>query len=114
MYLKENQRTELVHTIFRKYIDQFKFVFNDDKMGFHCCKPFVRDLVYCMYHYTSRPGEVLLHYKEMPTDLIFILKGSATILDTKAKTIEPLEVTELEEGSYFGDWNYFMNIKSGF
>ena len=63
-----------------------------------------------MYYQQVSFGGILTNYMDLVDEISFIYRGKVVLCDQASEN----SFISLGHGSYFGDWNHFLQVRSGF
>ena len=91
------------------FVHKFKYFFYDEELELECPDSFIEQFCLCLNSKLSFQKKEIIQYGEMADALYFIKEGIVY-----ARLEEREEVFYIEEGSWFGDYQIMLNLRSNF
>ena len=105
-----NLKNNLVATVLQSYITKFQYFFNDIEFSNFADQNFMRRLLTSLDCQVYPPETTVIQSGKQFEFVYFVYSNKVNILDDK----ELFVLATLSEGSWFGDFNAFVEVHSAF
>ena len=107
--LPPQTQSHLCQIVMPPFVHKFKYFFYDEELELECPDSFIEQFCLCLNSKLSFQKKEIIQYGEMADALYFIKEGIVY-----ARLEEREEVFYIEEGSWFGDYQIMLNLRSNF
>ena len=105
-----NLKNSLVNAVLKSYITKFTYFFNDIEFSNSADQNFMRRLLTSLDCQVYPPETTVIQAGKQFEFVYFVYSNKINVLDERELFI----LAQLGEGSWFGDFNAFLDVNSAF